>query len=65
MTMKKTRLPRNTVATHTVPSGMGGSFPVIIIEQDQEKATVVVVKGDDWRGYTFSVTNDQLKEIRK
>lgn len=50
---------------YTTPSGMGGTFDVVIVEDqgDQVSVRVHMPRNPDWHGYTFTTTRDQLTEV--
>lgn len=50
---------------YTTPSGMGGTFDVVIAEDrgDQVSVRVHMPRNPDWHGYTFTTTRDQLTEV--
>jgi hypothetical protein len=62
MNRNKTLAP----ATHKTPSGMGGVFPVAIIEDRGDIALVEVRDcGPDWSGYQFTCAKDKLSPLSK
>ncbi len=54
-------------ATHTCPSGMGGTFNVCIVSERGEFTDIVVFmpRNPDWHGWTTSVRTADLKPIIK
>ena len=50
-----------TVATHKIPSGMGGVFDLIVVEDLGERCKVRVVNsGADWNGMEFTPLKSAL-----
>lgn len=47
---------------YVVPSGMGGTFRVVIIDRDDDGRALVNCIGDGWERYQFRVPIDELKK---
>lgn len=60
MSTRKPAVP----ATHNVPSGMGGSFDVIVVEDRGETCLVRVrMRNRDWDGYELVVQKSEMKPL--
>jgi len=51
---------RQPKATHYAPSGMGGVFPVMILETVGERSRVRIIGCDDWNGLEFNPLTSEL-----
>ena len=56
---------KKAIATHRCPSGMGGVFDVIIVNDNGSGGVLVRVVGNgkDWNGHQFVVGRDELTPI--
>lgn len=58
---------KKLTATHSVPSGMGGTFGVAILtkSKDETMSKVAVCDSNTFKGYTFWVETSHLTPIKK